>query len=149
MPIGLVAYTRLSNNQPDVFVVQNHESDDATTKRIKDLISEMTRTSAKMRMSAFEAMKTMEESIPIVTFYLQFDYRPPTKLLEGNVFRSCLSLCSGEGAPCDHYPKCIGPHPVRTLGPVPLLPDMGLTVQGPPASDIWWPRLDSCSNLFT
>ena len=24
-----------------------------------------------------------------------------------------------------------------------------LTVQGPPTSDIWWPRLSTCSNLFT
>ena len=24
-----------------------------------------------------------------------------------------------------------------------------LTVQGPPASDLWWPRLEICSNVFT
>ena len=94
MPIGLVAYSRLSNNQPDVSVVQQDESDDDTTKRIKDLISKMTRTSAKMRMSAFEAMKTIEENIPKVSnFYLQFDYHPPTKLQESNVFsRVCHSV---------------------------------------------------------
>ena len=59
----------------------------------------MTRTSAKMRMSAFEAMKTMEESIPMVSnFYLQFDYCPPTKLREGNVFSCVCHSAWGKGS---------------------------------------------------
>ena len=38
------------------------------------------------------------------------DYRPPTKLREGSVFRRvCPSFCpQGQGVPCDHYPWCIG-----------------------------------------
>ena len=42
MPIGLVGYTRRSNNQPDVSVVKTEESNDAATKQIKDVISGMT-----------------------------------------------------------------------------------------------------------
>ena len=36
------------------------------------------------------------------------------------------------GSSCEHYPWCIGPH-----------------CTGPPASDFWWPRLETCSNLLT
>ena len=44
----------------------------------------------------------------------------------------------------DHYPGCIGPHCTTLQGPGPchLLHD-------PPASDIWWSRFETCSNLFT
>ena len=41
------------------------------------------------------------------------------------------------GVSCDHYPWCIGPH---CTGP-PLYKT--ITTH---ASDIWWPRLETCSN---
>ena len=64
--------------------------------------------------------------------------------------RHCVHS-KGEGAPCDHYPWCIGPHcitpsahyltPPRTWDLTVFLPS--------PTSDIWWPSLKTCSNLFT
>ena len=79
-----------------------------------------------------------------------------------------VSICwSGvKGVPCDHYTSCIGPH--CTAPPQPQhwpLQTWDLTGQGtclalvppsnvisqnrPPASDIWWPSLETFSNLFT
>ena len=75
----------------------------------------------------------------------------PTKLREGNIFSCvCLSL----GVPCGHYLGCTGPH--RTGPPVPsplyraTAPCTG-TQPCPllPPSDIWWPKLETCLNLFT
>ena len=46
---------------------------------------------------------------------------------------SCLSVTLlGGGGECNHCPWCIGPYcnPLHS-------------------SDIWWPKLDTCSNLFT
>ena len=61
-----------------------------------------------------------------------YNYRPPTKLREGNVFsRICLSRGVDIGT---------------ALHPPP--PDMGPPGPGSPASDIWWPSLEICSNLF-
>ena len=85
---------------------------------------------------------------------------------------SCMCVCqlsSGGGPPCDYYhhaldltvqtpnpapapghQTCIlpGPSPAplrhETLDPQPLTSDME-----PPASDIWWPSLKTCSNFFT
>ena len=55
-------------------------------------------------------------------------------------------------------PPDIGPHCTETpwswsTGPRPQacsnLLNLDIIVQGPSVSDIWWPRLEICSNLFT
>ena len=66
-------------------------------------------------------------------------YRPPPKLRECNAFsRVCLSVILSTGGPMwpsplmhwsSPYSDHMGPHCTRT-----------------PASDIWWPRLKTCSN---
>ena len=82
-------------------------------------------------------------SLCIKFSFSKFFLRPSRKLREGNVFsRVGLSVC--RGVPCDHYPWCIKPH---FIGLPP--PDMDVTGQGPPGSDVWWPSLETCSNLFT
>ena len=79
-----------------------------------------------------------------------------------------VSIClSGvKGVQCDNYTSCIGPHctspPAPALAPSDMgphrtghLPGFGapqqcnLTEQRRPASDIWWPSLETFSNLFT
>ena len=76
-------------------------------------------------------------------------YRPPTKLREGNVFSSvCLSR---RGVPCDHYPLKHWTSLYRTpLSPaLPLPPDMEPHWKLLHTSDIWWPLMVTCSNLYT
>ena len=65
--------------------------------------------------------------------------------LEGDVFTGvCPSvILSTRGAPCDHHPWCIGtwglsPHPDTRHG----------IHTPPPATDIWWPLLETCPNLY-
>ena len=85
------------------------------------------------------------------------------------MFQPCLSVHGGRGVSCDNYPWCIGPHctlspPLQTMDitvqntssphppppPQPPIPQTwDLIVQGTHASDIWWLRLEICSNLFT
>ena len=69
-------------------------------------------------------------------------YRPATKkkvmLLVVSVLRSVILSTRGGGS--DHHSWCIGTHHTDT-------PSVQVPV--PPASDIWWPRLETCSNLFT
>ena len=62
--------------------------------------------------------------------------------------RVSVSLCvqRGREVPCDHYPRCIGPH---HLGTPSLTGPHSYMAPAFPASDIWWPRLETCSNLFT
>ena len=74
--------------------------------------------------------------------YLFHLYRPPTKMREGKIFIRFILF--GEDVPCDHYPWCTGPHCRGTpLG-------MGHeTLPYPLTSDIWWPSLETCSNVFT
>ena len=71
-------------------------------------------------------------SIRTEIIYRQY-YRPPMKLRECNVF-GCVCLSTGRRVPCEYYPWLA--LTVQHPGPV------------PPASDIWSPRLESCSNLF-
>ena len=58
---------------------------------------------------------------------------------------------------CDHYPQCIGPHHTQTPSPLPLYRDPPalpppfrepLALAPSPASDIWGPRKETCSDLF-
>ena len=91
---------------------------------------------------------------------LSVSYSIPWGVCYVNVTHDALDLiCTGtpwlNPAPVD-----MGPHCTETHWPRPPL-DMtwDCTVQGPPdlapalawlpAGDIWWPRLDTCSNLFT
>ena len=66
---------------------------------------------------------------------------------------SLVSVCSQEeGSPCDHYPWCIGPH-CRALPRHQTIrngstPSPWTSYMWPPASDIWWPSLEICSNLL-
>ena len=91
-----------------------------------------------------------------------FYYRPPTKLGEGNVLtRVCLSVHRGRrGAmwplPVIHWTSLYRPSPwprpcssTWDLTVRGCLWTLGLTVQGPLTSDIWWTSLETCSNLFT
>ena len=49
---------------------------------------------------------------------------------------------------CDHYPRHIGLH--HTWNPPPSCRAPPHQYRTPPAaSDIWWPRLENCSNLLT
>ena len=73
-------------------------------------------------------------------------YRPTTKLREGNVFTGvCLSVHSG--VPHVILPKVHWTSLYRT-------PPSGHGTWGPPdpartpVRDIWWPSLETCSNLF-
>ena len=68
-----------------------------------------------------------------------FFYHPPTNLHAGNVFSHvCLSFClQGRGPMWS----------LRMIHWTSLYRDP--PVQGPLASYIWWPRLETCSNLFT
>ena len=81
-------------------------------------------------------------------------YRPAMKLWEGNVFSCvCSSFCPKcRGVLCDHYP-CMGPRCTGTPPPPwpqshPPAHEMDPPVPIPNANDIWWPKLQSCSNLF-
>ena len=99
---------------------------------------------------------------------------PPANKLAGRCFQSCVSVHLFRGVPCDHYPECIGPHCTgphctspQPCRPVPdPVPVHRTSVPAPPAyrsfhflqdpdhtphpvSDIWWPRLETSSNLFT
>ena len=70
-----------------------------------------------------------------------------------SVMCACQFVCL-QGAPCDHYPWCIGPHHTGTpsvQGPCPLCTGFWppLYRVHSPAGDIWWTRLETCSNLFT
>ena len=62
-------------------------------------------------------------------------------------------LPGGGAVPCHHYPRCIRPH--HTMGPYcpcpqsPQLWDLTVQRSSAPASEIWWPRLDTFSYLFT
>ena len=80
----------------------------------------------------------------------------------GKVMFSQVSLCHSvnRGFPCDHYPWCIGPHCTWSPCPVPqhgtsLYRDPTSSRHGtslyrnPSPSDILWPSLEICSNLFT
>ena len=80
----------------------------------------------------------------IVRYYLNI-----YKLWEVNVFSCvCLAFCPG-GFPSDHYPRWIEPYCAGSP-PQPPLHTWYLTVQGHlPASDIWGPSVETCSNLFT
>ena len=64
------------------------------------------------------------------------------------MFKSCLSIIHSvhRAVPCDHYPWCIGPH---CTDPCPFCTGTHLCTGFTPRSDIWWPRQDTCSNLFT
>ena len=83
------------------------------------------------------------------THLVRHHYRPPTKLREYNVFsRVCLSVRWG-GSPVTD-PWCIGLHcsglprhgTLVYMPPIPSPPrTWDLTVQEPPANDIWWPSL--------
>ena len=76
-------------------------------------------------------------------------YRPPTKLRESNVFmRVCLSR--GTHVTMIHWASLYRglPHPQpKSLQTWDLRPPR--LHPGSPASDIWWPPLETCSNLFT
>ena len=71
-------------------------------------------------------------------------FRPPTKLREDNVFtRVCLSINSrGES-----HVTIIHDSLDLTVQLPP--PHIGPHWTGTPVSDIWWPSLGACSNLFT
>ena len=61
------------------------------------------------------------------------NYRPQTKLQEGNVLAgACLSFCSGEGVPMWPLPLMhwdMDTPPIPDMGPIltPWIPDMGRT----------------------
>ena len=74
-------------------------------------------------------------------------YRPPTNTGR-KCFQSCLFVHRG-WVPCDNYPWRIGPHCTALPSPKPWpTQTQDFIVQGPPASDIWWQSLETCSNLY-
>ena len=87
-------------------------------------------------------------------------FKVSLKLRKGNVFSRVWLFT--RVVPCGHYPGCIGPH--LTGPPTPPSPakhwpalshNMDTNRQRPQpyrdyaASDIWWRRLKTCSNMFT
>ena len=60
-------------------------------------------------------------------------YRSLKKLHEGKAFSHVYLSIQGWGC-------CMWPSPMM---------DLTSLYKAPPASDIWWPRLETCSNLFT
>ena len=64
-------------------------------------------------------------------------YHPPTKLREGNVFNHFHLFTGGANVSITHdtLDLTVQCHP-QSKAP-------------PPASDNWWPSLETCSNLFT
>ena len=85
---------------------------------------------------------------PTNKYYYKCYYHPSTKLQEGNVF--------------SHVCVCLSFHPQGgPMWPLPIMHWTSLYRVLPPcrgthlctgptlASDIWWPRLDTCSNSFT
>ena len=88
----------------------------------------------------------------------------------GKLVFSQVSVILFRGVPYDHYPSCIGPHCTAHSQPRPCPPyhikqgplaqslSPGHHIrQGRPAptcpwpltSDIWWPLMETCSDLFT
>ena len=59
-----------------------------------------------------------------------------------NAFLSVTCMPTTNWFPCDHYPGCIGPHCTTLQGPSPCH-----LVHDSPASDIWWSRFETCSNI--
>ena len=81
-------------------------------------------------------------------------FLPPANEIAGRLFFSSVCLSIEEGVSSDHYPWYIAHR--HTVNPhQPCSPNMGLQCTGTPlapassASDIWWPRLDTCSNTST
>ena len=80
-------------------------------------------------------------------------YRPPTKLWECNVFTHVCLFIRG-GSLCNHYPWCIGPHCTTPSQPSQAPPpkishhQIWDPLASPPTGDIWWPSLETCSNVF-
>ena len=89
------------------------------------------------------------------------NYRPQTKLREGNVFRGvCLFTRREVYVTLSHdaLDLTVPTPPLPDMGPEYLTPSFLLLTFGghrwrhgptPLATDILWPLLESCSNLFT
>ena len=97
-------------------------------------------------------------AVRMFTVILVYIYRPSTKWREGNVFgRVCPSVShsvhGGSYVTTTHDALDLTtqePLRVCPTQPNPLpTQTWGSTMQGPPGNDIWWPRLEICSNLFT
>ena len=84
----------------------------------------------------------------------------------GKVMFSVVSVCHciHGRSPCDHYPCCIGPHHTGTPSPLGMGPHYAGTPGGrewkpiqtcspedkpPTSAEVHWPRMETCSNLFT
>ena len=80
----------------------------------------------------------------------QYIYRPPTKWQEGNVF-SCVypSFCPLVALlPMNHWTSQYRV-PLQPQQPLDIRHGTYLDPSPDPASDTWWPSLETCSNLFT
>ena len=71
-----------------------------------------------------------------------FYYRPPRKLREGN-----SHVCLSKGYPMWPFPIVHWTSPDRN--PQPRSAHGTSLHMHPTASDIWWPRLETCSKFFT
>ena len=89
-------------------------------------------------------------------------HRSPKKLREGYLSIQCVSVCPQEGPiwplPMLHWTSLYRalPSPPYVQRPPPPTPTLApsrhrtlLYSPLPPANDIWWPSLETCSNLFT
>ena len=115
-----------------------------------------------VREDWFRTLKLLFSGLNTWATFLICYYHQPTKFCRKVMFSAsvCLSFCSGRGGvPFDHYLWCIGSHYTGTCSPrhvqtcstwTSLYRHLPLPYRAPPpASDIWWPRLETCSNLFT
>ena len=71
MPIGLAAFTRKINKQPDVIVVKTKNNDEKIIKQIKEIILQMTHVNPKQRWSSILLTWKLNSVLsPVSNFHL-------------------------------------------------------------------------------
>ena len=132
------------------------ESLEENKKKVDVQLKEITSERDSLTRNLSEALQSLKQ-VKIMTSHIFTTRQRNCGKVVFLVVCVCLSIHGG--VPCDRCPWCIGLHQeppeVSTGGPhVTIIHDaLDLTIDSPipppPASGIWWPRLETCSNLFT